>query len=291
MLDSFQEKQSNMKTSEEALLLNNVSQLVTLMRRLRDPQTGCPWDQQQTFESIAPHTLSEVYEVVDAILTGDKGHLCEELGDLFFQILFYSQMASEENAFTLNDVLEQLLSKMLRRHPHVFPNGTLASERLPGEVALPDWEQIKRDEANLMPHKRVTTPDFLLNKVPTSTPPLQQALELQKAASKVGFDWPDAISALEKINEEVKEVEQELTQESLAQEAIEEELGDLLFAVTNVIRKVGANPDVCLTKANQKFRRRFACMELHAKANQTQLDQMQLDEQEALWLKAKELGH
>jgi ATP diphosphatase len=285
-------------------LSDNLQSLVDLMQRLRDPETGCPWDQQQSFQSIAPHTLAETYEVLDAIARENYTDLCEELGDLFFQILFYSQMATEQNSFHLNDVFEQLLKKMLRRHPHVFPDGTLASQRPPGPVQLPDWNALKQQEKSLdrqsletqssktpLPKKPLSevSETTLLASVKTSTPPLVQSIELQKRAAEVGFDWPDAASTLAKIEEETQELLQALAEQGEAQpQAIEEEFGDLFFSLMNTARKLQLDPELSLMKANLKFRKRFLGMEQAASDTGVTLNEMNLDELEALWKQAKQ---
>jgi len=254
--------------------------LLTLMARLRDPQTGCPWDIKQDYASIAPSTLEEAYEVVDAIEKLDFVHLKEELGDLLFQVIFYSQLGKEENRFDFAGVVSDLVEKLVRRHPHVFPAGTLASKidnrhTLPTDVKA-RWEAIKQQERN------AKGAQSLLADVPLNLPALSRAAKLQKRAASVGFDWLDVQGPIAKVREELVEVEEALMAEDNA--AIEEELGDLFFAVVNVSRYLKIDPELALRKASQKFESRFNYIETHL--NKPMLE-ASIEEMTVLWDEAK----
>jgi len=258
----------------------SVDDLITLMSRLRDPETGCAWDIAQTFQSIVPSTLEEAYEVVDAIEKADWKNVKEELGDLLFQVIFYSQLGREEQRFDFHQIVSDLVAKLIRRHPHVFPDGTLESQvasrhLLPDDVKV-KWEAIKKQE------RAAKGADTLLADVPVGLPSLSRAQKLQKRAASVGFDWPDLEGPLTKLKEEIQELEERIQQKNLA--AQEDELGDLLFSVVNVARHLKLDPEQALRKANQKFERRFDYIEanLHKPWGDTNLQE--LDE---LWNKAK----
>jgi nucleoside triphosphate diphosphatase len=239
-----------------------IDALLMLMARLRNPQTGCPWDVQQSFETIAPYTIEEAYEVADAIARGDMDALKDELGDLLFQTVFHAQMAEEAGLFVFSDVVEAICSKMTRRHPHVFA----------GE-AKPDWEALKALE-------RSTEEDSsALSGVALGLPALMRAEKLQKRAARTGFDWPDADGPRAKISEEIAEVENAHTADEL-----EDELGDLLFSVVNWARKLGVDPEVALRRANGKFEKRFRHME---NAAGDRFEALDLDAMEALWQRSK----
>lgn len=234
-----------------------INDLLYLMQRLRDPKTGCPWDITQTYETIAPSTLEEAYEVVDAIEKNDFGHLKEELGDLLFQVIFYSQIGKEENRFDFAEVVSMLVEKLIRRHPHVFPEGTLQSQ-VKDRHSLPDeiknrWEAIKQEERAAKGVKGV------LGDVPLNLPALSRAAKLQKRAASVGFDWQDIRGPIAKVREELQEVESALAAGN--EKHIEEEIGDLLFAVVNISRFMKLDPEQTLRKANQKFSQRFEYIE------------------------------
>ena len=239
--------------------------ITALMDRLREE---CPWDSEQTFETIAPYTIEESYEVMDAIERRDMTDLKIELGDLLFQVLFYSKMASEINAFSFEDVCNGLVEKMVRRHPHVFA----------GEDA-PDWDDIKAAERKDAGSKRT------LDGVANSLPALMRAEKLQKRAAKRGFDWPDTQGPVEKLREEIEEVSQAVTSQNQAE--IESEIGDLLFSVVNLARKLRVEPEIALRNANSKFTQRFNYVEDGAKPN---LESLSLDEMENLWQAAKNTG-
>lgn len=258
----------------------SIDDLLYLMARLRDPSTGCPWDIKQDYASIAPSTLEEAYEVVDAIEKSDFLHLKEELGDLLFQVIFYSQLGKEEQRFDFSSVVSDLVKKLLRRHPHVFPDGSLASkidnrDTLPADVKA-RWEAIKQLERNQK------GAHGLLADVPLHLPGLSRAAKLQKRAASVGFDWSNIKGPIAKVREELLEVEEALLANNL--EAVEEELGDLLFSVVNVSRYLKVDPEQALRKANQKFEHRFSHIEANASK---QLSDMSLEEMTALWEDAK----
>ena len=259
-----------------------IEDLRYLMRRLRDPKTGCPWDLKQTYQSITSHTIEEVYEVVDAIEQDDMSHLSEELGDLLFQIIFYSQLAEEQSQFSFDDIISTITQKLIRRHPHVFPEGTIESSR----VSLADaeiveikrvWEEIKRQERT---DKGVGK---ILDDIPLALPALNRALKLQKRAANVGFDWSDIKPVIEKINEEVIELEVEIKRGDKVRMA--DELGDLLFSCVNLARHLKLDPETSLRGANQKFKRRFESMELLA--GKTKIEDHSADQLELLWGKVK----
>ncbi len=254
--------------------------LLYLMARLRDPLTGCPWDIKQDYASIAPSTLEEAYEVVDAIEKQDFVHLKEELGDLLFQVIFYSQIGREENRFEFAGVVNDLVEKLVRRHPHVFPDGTLHSKidnrhTLPADVKQ-RWEVIKQQERDAKGARG------LLVDVPLNLPALSRAAKLQKRAAGVGFDWVDIQGPLAKVREELAEVEQAL--DAGDNQAIEEELGDLLFAVVNVSRYLKVDPEQALRKASQKFERRFNFIETQLGKP---LSEASIQEMNQLWDAAK----
>ncbi len=258
----------------------SITDLLYLMQRLRDPQTGCPWDITQTYETIAPSTLEEAYEVVDAIENKNFVHLKEELGDLLFQVIFYSQLGKEENRFEFNDVISTLVAKLVRRHPHVFPDGTLQSQienrkNLPEDVKA-RWEEIKQEE------RAAKGAQGVLADVPLNLPALSRAAKLQKRAASVGFDWDDVQGPIAKVREELAEVETALCEENLP--AVEEELGDLLFAVVNVSRYLKIDPEQALRKANLKFSQRFEYIE---KNMAKPLSAANIDEMNHLWDEAK----
>jgi ATP diphosphatase len=243
----------------------NIDRLVAIMARLRDPKTGCEWDTVQTFETIAPYTIEEAYEVADAIARGDMTELKDELGDLLLQVVFHSRMAEEAGEFGLQDVIDSISDKMERRHPHLFGQAEHGGHHL--------WEQIKAAERGA---KGSTS---ALDGVALGLPALLRAEKLQKRAARTGFDWPDPHGARAKIDEELAEVEAAGTPEER-----EEEIGDLLFAVVNWARKHGIGPEAALRAGNAKFERRFKAMEAEAGEAFASLD---LDAQEELWQKAK----
>lgn len=258
--------------------------LIHLMARLRKPNTGCPWDLEQDFQSIIPHTLEETYEVVDAIERGDFAHLREELGDLLFQIIFYSQMAKEQDLFDFDEIIDALTAKLLKRHPHVFPDGSLQSERKVGHALeqssiLKTWEQLKAKD------RREKGALGRLADIPLALPALARSTKLQKRAANHGFDWPDYHPVLDKIDEELAELREAIELNNARH--IEEELGDLLFACVNLGRHRGIDLDTCLRRANQKFEARFHAMEVIAKNDNINFEGLSLEEKNNLWLQVK----
>jgi len=261
-----------------------LQQLLAVMRRLREPEVGCPWDLEQTFRSIAPSTIEEAYEVVDAIEREDYEHLQEELGDLLFQVVFYAQMAEEEGRFDFNDIAKSISEKLLRRHPHVFPKGTLESrvdpDNRPSEQFVTEqWENIKAQERK---NKGKTG---LLDDIPTGLPALNRAYKLQKRAAKVGFDWNDANGVIDKLEEELQELKQALSHNNA--NAIADEIGDCLFTLVNLCRHVDVDAESALRGTNAKFSQRFRIMEKLAREQNRDLAECDNDTLEALWQVAK----
>ena len=261
-----------------------IEDLTHLMARLRKPDTGCPWDLKQDFQSIVPHTLEEAYEVVDAIERGDFTHLREELGDLLFQIIFYSQMAKEQNLFNFDEIIDALTAKLLKRHPHVFPDGSLHSERKTGVV--PEQSEIRKTWEQLKAKDRLKKGALgRLADIPLALPALTRSEKLQKRAANHGFDWPDYRPVLDKVDEELAELREAIELNDARH--IEEELGDLIFACINLGRHRDINLDTCLRRANQKFEARFGEMEVIAENDNLEFDDLSLDEKNDLWLQVK----
>ncbi|KTC32945.1 nucleoside triphosphate hydrolase, partial [Pseudomonas sp. ABAC61] len=239
----------------------SLDDLLHLMARLRDPRYGCPWDLKQNYASIVAHTLEEAYEVADAIERGDFDHLPGELGDLLFQVVYYSQLAREEGRFEFAAVVDGITRKLIRRHPHVFPTGDLYAPldipRLDEDQVKERWEQIKAEERA----EKSDAPQqlSLLDDVPTALPALSRAAKLQKRAAQVGFDWPEALAVVDKVREELDEVLEAMADNDAA--AITDEIGDLLFVVVNLARHLKVDPETALRGANAKFDRRFRFIE------------------------------
>ena len=256
-----------------------IAESIAIMARLRAPD-GCPWDREQTFDSIKRHTLEETYEVFDAIERRAWPELKDELGDLLLQVLFYTQMASEAGYFTIQDVAENLNAKLIRRHPHVFAD----AEATDSNAVLRNWEQIKLTEKNAS----ASTQSSMLDDIPHSMPALMEAGKLGSRAAKVGFDWPSADGLFDKLHEEIAELKAELNPSSSAnsQAAIEAELGDILFTAVNLARHLKVDPESALRATNAKFRRRFAAME-SAAGNSAALAASTPDQLETLWNQAK----
>jgi ATP diphosphatase len=259
----------------------DISRLIEIMAALRTPGTGCPWDLEQDFASIAPYTLEEAYEVADAIGRGDLDDLREELGDLLLQVVFHARMAEEQGAFAFPDVVQAITEKLIRRHPHVFAD---ASGRT-AEAVKGLWDDIKAQEKAAKAARRKTEPIGALAGVPVALPALTRALKLQQKAGKVGFDWNDPRAVLAKIREEADEIEAALDAGDDA--AVVGEVGDLLFAVVNLARHVDADPEAALRATNGKFERRFGYIENALAARGTTPAQSTLQEMDALWNEAK----
>jgi nucleoside triphosphate diphosphatase len=265
----------------------NIADLLEIMRRLRTPGSGCPWDLEQSFRTIAPYAIEEAHEVVDAIERSDYDDLADELGDLLLQVVFHARMAEELNLFDFGDVVERITAKMIRRHPHVFAR---TSELGAKDVALA-WSQIKAQEKADRARRRGETdaqaPAGFLDAGPSALPALSQAVKLQARASTVGFDWRDAVKVLDKIREETDEIEQALARGSHAE--IEDEIGDLFFALANFARHLDIDPEQATRGSNRKFIRRFGHIEQSLAAGGRKLGDARLDEMDALWNEAKAL--
>ncbi|SEC05627.1 nucleoside triphosphate pyrophosphohydrolase [Bradyrhizobium erythrophlei] len=263
----------------------DISRLIEIMAALRTPVTGCPWDLVQNFETIAPYTIEEAYEVADAIARGDFEDLREELGDLLLQVVYHARMAEEQNAFAFGDVVEAITKKMIRRHPHVFADKD-GNIRPAGVKSA--WERIKAEEKAERAARRPpeeTAHTSLLASVKAGLPALTRAMELQRKASTVGFDWNDPRAVLAKIREEADEIEAALDRNDKAE--IAEETGDLMFALVNLARHVDADAETALRATNAKFERRFAYIEKALAAKGRSLDGATLEEMDALWNEAK----
>ena len=303
--------------------LSEMQRLLKIMAQLRDPQSGCPWDVKQTMESLTRYTIEEAYEVADAIANGDMHDIKDELGDLLFQVVFYAQIASESRAFSFDDVAKSISDKLVRRHPHVFANA-LASEGvsdtnenvtvertlLSDSTLNAQWDAIKAQEKQLKKQRlkqgNEAIENSILDNVPKGMPALMYAQKLQKACAKVGFDWPDAAPVIDKVREEVEEIQQELDFKQRAQgalktgvvplnsgvpdnqQAIEEEIGDALFAMVNLARHCKVDADTALRNASNKFANRFKGVERLAAEQGDKLDALTLDEMEALWQQVKQ---
>jgi ATP diphosphatase len=246
-----------------------LARLLDVMARLRDPERGCPWDQQQTFDTIAPYTIEEAYEVADAIARRDMAELPDELGDLLFQVVYHARMAEEAGYFGFADVARAITDKMIRRHPHVF--GT--------ERSAPGWEEQKGQERAARQRSGV------LDGIPVALPALTRALKMTARAGRVGFDWPDAAHVLDKLEEEIEEVRAELDHADPARLA--DEVGDILFVAANLARKLGLDPEACLRQGNDKFSRRFADVEARVAAEGMALADAGLERMEAHWQAVK----
>lgn len=256
--------------------------LLRMMERLRDPESGCAWDIEQTFATIAPYTIEEAYEVSDAIDRGNMDDLREELGDLLLQVVFHAQMANEGNLFDFGEVADGLVMKMVRRHPHVF--GT--ADTRTAEMQSQAWETLKAQERA---QKSKDKPASLLDDVALALPALMRAEKLQKRAARAGFDWPDAGPVVEKITEEAQEIVEAANAQE-PQSRIEEEVGDFLFAAVNLARKLGVDPEAALRRGNHKFTRRFQHIENEGAASGQPIQDMSLEDMEALWNAAKARG-
>ena len=266
----------------------DISRLIEIMAALRTPVTGCPWDLEQNFATIVPYTIEEAYEVADAITRGDFDDLREELGDLLLQVVYHARMAEEQNAFAFGDVVEAITRKLIRRHPHVFADkdGNIA----PAGVKSA-WERIKAEEKAERAARRPleeTAHKSLLSSVKAGQPALTRAMELQRKASTVGFDWNDPHAVLHKIREEADEIEAALDGGNA--DELAEETGDLLFALVNLARHVGADPETALRGTNAKFERRFAYIEKALASTGRSLEEASLAEMDALWNEAKGAG-
>lgn len=253
----------------------DIHRLLEIMAKLRDPGSGCPWDLEQDFATIAPYTIEEAYEVADAIQHGSMAELRDELGDLLFQVVFHARMAEEEGAFAFSDVVDAVCDKMVRRHPHVFGEASVADAAAQAEA----WERAKDRE-----READGPPGSLLDGVPRGMAELPRAVKLQKRAARVGFDWESPEPVLEKLDEEVTEMREAMRAGNL--EEVEDELGDLLFVLANLARKLEIDPARALRRANAKFELRFRAVE-RAAGSRAALEAMSLEAMEALWQRAK----
>jgi ATP diphosphatase len=262
-----------------------LARLLGIMAALRDPVSGCPWDVQQDFASIAPYTIEEAYEVADAIGRGDLGDLRDELGDLLLQVVFHARMAEERGAFAFADVVAAINDKMLRRHPHVFAGATVAD----AEAQTREWEEHKRREREAAGFEDSSA----LAGIARGLPEWQRAVKLQKRAARVGFDWPSHAPVIDKLHEEIDEVRAEFDavaadpQDAAARDRLEDELGDLLFVAANLTRHAKVDFGSALRRANAKFERRFRTMERLAAADGTDLSALPLEAQDRYWDRAK----
>lgn len=263
-----------------------IGDLLRVMARLRDPESGCPWDREQTFESIAPYTIEEAYEVADAIARKDLDGLKDELGDLLFQVVYHARMAEEDGGFAFGDVADAITAKMIRRHPHVFEDVGLRGTFL----ARGTWERIKAEEKAERGDKDGA--GSVLDDVPVALPALSRAVKLQWRAARVGFDWPSLTPVLAKIEEELAELKSAIAEEKReagapASKSVSEEYGDLLFVMANVARHLGIDPEASLRDANAKFVRRFHSIEEALRADGRRPEDSTLEEMDQLWDEAK----
>lgn len=265
--------------------MSDIDRLLAIMARLRDPQTGCPWDVQQDFASIAPYTIEEAYEVADAIDRGDLDDLKDELGDLLLQVVFHARMAQEQGAFEFADVVAAISDKMVRRHPHVFADATV--EGVEAQTAA--WEEHKRRERQDSGHQDRSA----LAGIARGLPEWQRAVKLQKRAARVGFDWPDVTPVIAKLHEEIEEVRAEFAAldadpgDAAARDRLEDEIGDVLFVCANLARHAKVDVGAALRRANLKFERRFRAMETLAEADGEELAGQSLEAQDRYWDRAK----
>ncbi len=257
-----------------------VQRLRAVMARLRDPESGCPWDLRQSYATIAPYTIEEAYEVADAIERGDLDDLKDELGDLLLQVVFHAQMAAEDGAFDFDAVAESIAEKMIRRHPHVFGSVTATAS----ESVATNWEAIKAAERAA---KAGDGPHSALDGVARGLPALLRAVKLQKRAARVGFDWDELAPVLDKVEEELKELRYELAAPAPDALRLQDEIGDLLFAVVNLARHVKIDPEAALRHTNAKFERRFRALEAEITASGGDLAAAGLAAMEAAWQRAK----
>ncbi len=257
---------------------NALNDLVRLMQRLRNKETGCPWDLEQTFQTILPYTLEEAYEVAEAIEQGDMNELKNELGDLFLQVVFHSQIAEDAGIFDINDVARAVVDKMVNRHPHVF--GSIEIES--ADAQTNHWESLKAKEREA---SNTIGPVSALDGVASALPALIRSEKLLKRAARTGFDWPTTSDVLEKLHEEIAELNEAAL--SGDKDHIEEEMGDVLLVVANLARKHGVDPEAALRAANTKFQKRFIKMELTALNEGTSFPELNLEKQKQLWLRVK----
>jgi MazG family protein len=266
-------------SSADQEITEAVLSLVNIMRQLRDPKDGCPWDLKQTHASISPYTIEEAYEVAEAIKNNDDTALCDELGDLLLQIVFQAQIASEAKTFGLADIANAINRKMIHRHPHIFDKENLKD----ADGVRTQWEDIKEREREAKGETR------LLDGIATTLPAILRALKLQNRAARVGFDWPSPILVIDKIREETAELEEEVNKANPDRKAISDELGDMFFVLVNLARKLDIDPEEALAGTNRKFIKRFEHIENMAKAQNQSLKDIALEQMEEWWQDAKHL--
>lgn len=252
--------------------------LLEVMQRLRDPNGGCPWDLKQTMSSLIPYTIEEAYEVAAAITEGQPDEIKDELGDLLFQVVFYSQLATEQQQFTFDQIAQHTADKLIRRHPHVFGDSTTQTD---AEIKA-QWEQIKAEERS---GKKASNSVF--HGIPDNLPSILMAQKLQKRAANVGFDWSEISPVIAKIREEIAEVEEELARSERDQAALEAEIGDVLFAVVNLARHAQVNPEHALRRTNHKFKQRFQAIEQRLAEQGQSPQELSLEQLEAQWQAVK----
>ena len=260
--------------------MQSLEKLLEIMRALRDPETGCPWDQKQDFSSITPYTIEEAYEIADAIERGDMHDLKDELGDLLFHVVFYAQLASEQSEFCFDDIVEAINDKLVRRHPHVFADTETGSD----EELLKAWEQQKASERSNKEKTEVA--GSTLDGIASTLPALKWSEKIQKRAAHTGFDWDDLAPVFAKLNEEIAELKHEVEVEN-NHERIIDEMGDVLFSCVNLSRHLGVSAEQALRQGNQKFIQRFQQMEKLIAGEGRAINECSLDELEAQWQKAK----
>lgn len=266
-------------SSTDQEITEAVLSLVNIMRQLRDPQDGCPWDLKQTHASISPYTIEEAYEVAEAIKNNDDTALCDELGDLLLQIVFQAQIASEAKTFGLADIANAINRKMIHRHPHIFDKENLKD----ADGVRTQWEDIKEREREAKGETR------LLDGIATTLPAILRALKVQNRAARVGFDWPSPNLVIDKIREETAELEEEVNKANPDRKAISDELGDMFFVLVNLARKLDIDPEEALAGTNRKFIQRFEHIENMAKAQNQSLKDIALEQMEEWWQDAKHL--
>ena len=264
--------------------MDNVLRLLNIMQKLRDPEEGCPWDIQQTFASIVPYTIEEVYEVAEAIDQQDFVQLKDELGDLLLQIVYYAQMAREQNLFDLEDIAASIADKLVRRHPHVFDKQNLEEGDNDKSWGNKNWEGIKHQERSKKMGEESTS---LLNDIPDALPQLMRAKKIQKRVASVGFDWPEVSAVIDKVQEELNELKEVINADN-NQVNLEEELGDLLFSVVNLSRHIDINAEDALRKGNKKFIKRFQYIEGKVQQEGKVISDYSLKELEQYWQQAKQ---
>ena len=271
-----------------------IERLVALMKMLRDKNFGCPWDLEQSIESLIPFTLEEVYEVVDAIEKRDMVELEDELGDLLFQVVFYAQIAQEEDLFNFDDVANAITNKLVRRHPHVFPEGEVTNfgtkSKISSDQVIVNWELIKKEEKEeQLARKTIESAangiESVLGDVPRAMPALERSRKIQRRAANVGFDWQEISPVVSKLKEEVEELEEAISNGKSA--AIESELGDVLFAAVNIARHTNVDPESALRKANSRFENRFKWIETKLQSDGKSITEMNLQQLNQLWEEAK----